>query len=115
AGDRRPERSRLFERKRRRKAVTVLRRIGKDLPAAAAGSARGRSKERARGQLIEVVERQRGADREPGELDERPVGAEVRAADLRVVEEHADLEVAAQGPVLGLLPAVEPGIGAGPQ
>src|SRR6516225_6229997 len=54
AGDRhRPERPRLFERKRRREAVTVLRRIGKDLRAAVAVI-----------ELIEVVERLRSTDRE---------------------------------------------------
>src|SRR5262249_35103838 len=105
---------RLFERERRREAVTVLHRIGKDLPAAVAGIARGRSKVRTRGRLIEVEERLRGADREPGDLDEDPVRAEARARDRRAIVVHADLQVTAQGPVLGLLPAVEPGIGAGP-
>ena len=33
---------------------------------------------------------------------------------MRAIVVYADLEIAAQGPVLGLLPAVEPGIGAGP-
>src|SRR5262249_62408903 len=94
---------------------TVLRGIGKDLPAAVAGIARGRSKERARGRLIEVEERLRGADREPGELNEGPVRAEARTRGRGVVVVHADLQVAAQGPVLLLLPAVEPSIGAGPQ
>src|SRR6516225_8283273 len=114
AGDRpRPERPRLFERKRRRKAVTVLRRIGKDLPAAVAAIARGRTEERARGRLIEVVERLHRADREPGELDERTVRVEAGGRSVRAVVVHTDLEVAAKGPVLGLLAAVEPRIGAG--
>src|SRR5262249_11374760 len=66
AGLRSPGREtpRLFERERRREAVAVLRGIGKLLPAAVAGIARGRSKERARRRLIEVEERLRGAGRE---------------------------------------------------
>src|SRR5262249_42263276 len=109
------ETSRLFDRERRREAVAILRGVGKDLPAAVAGIARGRSKERARGRLIEVVERLRRADREPGELNEHPVRAEVRGGALRAVVVHTDLQIATQGAVLGLLAAIEPRIGAGPQ
>src|SRR5262249_2111669 len=69
----------------------------------------------ARRRLIEVEERLRGADREPGELDEGPVRVEARARDRGAIVVHAELQVAAQSPVLGLLPAVEPRIGAGPQ
>src|SRR5262249_2126250 len=39
---------------------------------------------------------------------------EARGRSVRAVVVHADLEVAAQGPVFGLLAAVEPRIGAGP-
>src|SRR5262249_1656416 len=105
---------RLFEREGRREAVAILRGIGKDLPATVAAVARGRTKEGTRRRRIEGEERLRGTDREPGELDERPVRAEVRVGVLRAVVVHADLEVATQGPVLGLLPAVEPRVGAGP-
>src|SRR5262245_63018178 len=108
------EAPRLFERERRREAVAILRRISEDLPAAVTGIARVRSEERARRRRIEVVERLRGADREPGELDEGPVRVETRARDRGIVVVDTDLQVAAQGAVLGLLAAVEPRIGAGP-
>src|SRR5262249_28091622 len=112
--ERRPEIPRLFERERRREAVAKLGGIGKHLPAAVTRVARGRAEERARRRRIEVEERLRGADREPGELDEGPVRVEARARDVGTVVVHANLQVAPQGPVLGLLPAVEPRIGAGP-
>src|SRR5262249_34022133 len=69
--------------------------------------------ERARWRGVEVEERLRGADREPGELDERPVRVEARATRVRAVVVHTNLEIAAQSPVFGLLPAVEPRICAG--
>src|SRR5262249_23511847 len=100
----RPEGPRLFERKRRREAVAVLRRIGKDLPAGLAGI----------DGLIEVVERRRSTDRDPGELNERPVRVEADGSSVGAVVVHTDLEIAAKDPVFGLLPAVEPRIGAGP-
>src|SRR6516225_3561563 len=84
AGDgSRSERPRLFDRERRREAVAELRGVGKDLPAAVTGIARGRTEERARGRRIEVVERLRGADREPGELDERTVRVEAGGRSVR--------------------------------
>src|SRR5262249_40287072 len=98
----------------RREAVAILRGIGKHLPAAVTRVARGRAEERARRRRIEVEERLRGADREPGELDEGPVRVEGRARDRGAVVVDTDLQVAAQGSVLGLLPAVDPRIGAGP-
>src|SRR5262249_17966281 len=52
---------------------------------------------------------------EPGELNEHPVRAEVRGGALRAVVVHTDLQIATQGAVLGLLAAIEPRIGAGPQ
>src|SRR6516165_11300462 len=104
----------LFDRERRREAVAILRGIGEHLPPAVTRVARGRAEERARRRRIEVEERLRRADRESGELDERPVRVEARARDRWAVVVHADLQIAAQGPVLGLLAAVEPGIGAGP-
>src|SRR5262249_56055866 len=97
-----------------REGIAGLEGIGKGLPAAVTRVARGRAEERARRRGVEVEERLRGADREPGELDEGPVRVEARARDRGVVVVHADLQVAAQGPVLGLLAAVEPRIGAGP-
>src|SRR6516225_10415398 len=108
------ETPRLFDRERRREAVAILRGIGEHLPPAVTRVARGRAEERARRRRIEVEERLRRADREPGELDERAVGVEARARSQRGVVVHTELQVAAQGPVLGLLPAVEPRIGAGP-
>ncbi len=110
----RGDRAGFFERERRREPVAVLRGIGEDLPAAVTGVARGWAEERARRRRIEVVERLRGADREPSELDEGPVGAKVGVRGAGTVVVHTDLQVAAKGPVLGLLAAVEPGIGAGP-
>src|SRR2546430_17122640 len=112
--ERRAHATRLFERERRRDAVAKLQRIGKDLPAAVAGIAGERSEEGARGRRVEVEERLRGADREPGELDECAVRVEGRGRICGTVVVHPDLEVAAKGPVLGLLTAVEPRISAGP-
>src|SRR5262249_22154 len=105
--------ARLFERERCREAVAELQGIGKDLPAAVTGVARQRSPVRARRRRIEVEERLRGTDGEPGELDEGPVRVEVRAGHLRAVVVQAQLEVGPQGAVLGLLTAVEPGVSAG--
>src|SRR5262249_18177261 len=104
----------FLERERRGEAVAELRGIGKHLQATVTGVARGWAEERARRRRIEVVERLCGADRKPSELDERPVRVEARRWYVGRVVVHTDLQVAAKGPVLGLLPAVEPGIGAGP-
>src|SRR5262249_59839362 len=98
------------DREGRGEAVAILRGVGKHLPPAVTGVAGVRSEERARRRGVEVVERLRGADREPGELDERPVRVEARARDRGVVVVHTDLQVAAQGAVLCLLPPLEPRI-----
>ncbi len=106
--------ARLFQRDRARHPVAELGGIGDDLPARITrirvreeGDVRGRRRR------VEVVERLRRTEGEARELDERAVGGEVGRCRLRAVVVHAHLQVRAQRAVLGLLAAVEPGVGAG--
>ncbi len=102
----------LFDRDRGRHAVAEVRGISEHLPARITGVARRRSEIRGRRRRVEVVERLRQTSGEAGELDERAVAVEGVAG--RIVEVQAELEVGTKGAVLGLLPAIEPGISTGP-
>src|SRR6516165_7957861 len=84
------------------------------LPAAVAGIARRRvADDLAAGNAVEVVERLRETDRPPGELDEGAVAVEGAGGIAgRAGEVDADVDVAAQHPVLGLLARIHGDVGA---